>query len=182
MKKYLLAAVAALAIGGSVHVAAQVQPLVDAKPADAPVDFTFSLECQAVEGLPNKRIVPSYEMAVADWNRESARTTNDKQAKEFRSWQDKAGIEGVWDRVVVAYNHGLPEYNSIADEFEAHVTEVTPNTIRVGNGDGMITGHFDRRTRYGEIIEYQAGEQPVPTSKVEKMWMFQCEPSKPAKF
>jgi hypothetical protein len=156
MTRTLLAAVAALAIGGVAYKAAQVQPLGDAKPADAPVDFTFSLQCSAVEGL--KRIALPYE-----------------EARKSFELHESDGIIAAYDGVLIYYNHGLPDDHWFDAEFGTHVTKVTPNEIQVGSYMDDEGGFFDRRTGYGEIIFYKAPH----SSAVNKMWVFQCEPSKP---
>jgi hypothetical protein len=170
--RLLLAACAALALGGSISAGAQAGS--DTKPADAKVDFSFALQCDGVQSWPGKRIMLPYQEAraalrshAADWGDE---------------WLKKRGILSAYDEVLVAYNHGTPDpLSDGAIAAGTQVIEVTPNTISVGGDAGLMgykSGWFNRRTGYGEIY-YQYQDHP---SNLDERWMLQCEPAKPPKF
>jgi len=179
MKNVLLTAAAALAIGGSAHAAPD---------APAPVDFTFALQCGAVEGFGGKRIMLSYQEARAGF-------ALHVRSEADLDWAEKNRIVDVYDGLI-AYNHGLPDPGSLNALSGTQVTEVTPNAILVGADKYMggaknptVHGYFDRRTGYGEIYLGDMSRQPDIYTKapsealyVSKVWLFQCEPAKPAKF
>lgn len=147
-------------------------------PADASVDITFALQCRGLESQWQQRITLPYLTAVTDYEAQAA------QYAANPAWERAAGIEYYDKGFLIAYNHGVLDGNSAWDVSGTHVTEVTPNVIRVaGNDDGFrVEGYFDRRTGHGEIFQYMPGEKPSLGSKVNKMFLLQCEPSKPAKF
>jgi hypothetical protein len=150
--------------------------------ANAPVDFTFSLTCRDLEGEGQQHILLPYLQAVEMYE-ERLKASGETMLQLRRS----TNVMYYDTNVLIAYNHGLPDSNSGWDTSGSHVSEVTPNVIRIAGDDHGIPvdGFFDRHTGHGEIFRYAYGETPsmgLGASKIDRMFMLQCEPSKPTKF
>jgi hypothetical protein len=167
------------------------------------VDFTFALDCRELEGTSNFHegdakifvTMSSWDTAVVDYEKavKEAEAANDWSGIE-KWWLGPVAsktthVESYWGNVLVAYNHGEVDGQSTDALFQTHVYEVTPNVIRVGS-PGIpagaygypVDGFFDRKTGHGEIIQYEMNEPRAIGSRVQKMYLFQCEAAKPNKF
>jgi hypothetical protein len=141
------------------------------------VDFTFSLECRALESNWNQTIhLPEYD-AVSKY----------EQDYGVASY---ANVESYYLQGRIAFNHGEPDGTSLPALAGMKVVKVTPEGITLqGKSDiGSSKGFFDRRTGHGIITEFKKygkgdlalGGQPGET--VHQQWIFECKPSAPAKF
>jgi hypothetical protein len=157
----------------------------DATDAPKPVDFSFSLECRALEGPYEKPLSTTIE----EWEERYAEA---KQAGNFDSFR-RDFKDVVYDKSVrVAYVHGKVDDGAFDVLARTFVTEVTPEIIVIA-GDWtpigpILQGSFDRRTGAGWFTVY-AARNPSDTKWAgttmriyHQQFAFQCEPSKPAKF
>jgi hypothetical protein len=146
------------------------------------VDFTFSLECRALESNWNQTIhLPEYD-AVSKFEQ-------DHGVAPYANGTDDA-VEDYYPQGRIASNHGEPDGTSLPAVDGLQVVKVTPEgiTLHGKSNIGSSRGFFDRHTGHGIITEFQKygkGEFALggePGETVFKQWIFECEPSAPAKF
>jgi hypothetical protein len=146
------------------------------------VDFTFSLECRALESNWNQTIhLPEYD-AVSKFEQ-------DHGVAPYANGTDD-GVESYYPQGRIAFNHGEPDGTSLPAIARMYVVKVTPEGITLqGKSDiGSSKGFFDRRTGHGIITEfkkYGKGDLALggePGETVHEQWIFECKPSAPAKF
>jgi hypothetical protein len=144
-------------------------------PWSSTVDISFSLECRVLESQWNKEILLPWSTAVTDYER-------DPLNRRPGSW----GVEYYYPDALLAFNHGEPDGNSYFAVDSLRVVQATPEaiTLRGEKDGGKREGTLDRRTGHGMITWYL---QDILTKtkgvrEVFKQFIFECKPSKPAKF
>jgi hypothetical protein len=113
------------------------------------VDYTFSLECRALESIENQTIrLPEYD-AVSKFEEDHG------VALYANGTAD--GVEDYYPQGRIAFNHGEPDGTSLPAAGGLHVVEVTPEgiTLRGQSCCGSEKGFFDRRTGHGTITWYR---------------------------
>jgi hypothetical protein len=135
------------------------------------VDVSFSLTCKVIESADGRPL-----LLTADAFNE---IENDFFYSDQRRWGE-LGIKYYDKDATIAFNHGVGDGQSHWAIGHMRVVEATPEAITLGGHawhEKRATGMFNRRTGYGEIRYYDKSDV-VPS----KQFLFQCNPSKPAKF
>jgi hypothetical protein len=151
------------------------------------VDVSFSLTCRVLESRDGGDILLPWSTAIQQWETDPTYRT--------AGW----GVKYYDTGALIAFNHGIGDGESHWSIGHMRVVEATPEAITLGglawDGDERSTGLFNRRTGYGDIRYYNHVERDPKTDKyvrtfnrtkgvegITKQFIFQCEPSKPAKF